>query len=265
MGVWHWQLLERLKNISLLGKIISITVVGHLFCLFALFVLYKDNAPYHVTISTMIDANAPILFMPMHKSIKAATVNKYKTGTPTAPVSGIAPLPPAPKKVTTLAAPAPKAKIPTQKKAKAVSSKKQKKENKIVEPVQKKVVPEPPEVLKKIETPQETPLEKAVDTNMLASSEPDAIYVGQQEMEALQLQEFIQREIAQHWMPPPGMPKETSCIIKVTIAFDGNSASADIQQSSGVLIFDGAARKAALKLQPPKWTYGKELLLTFKP
>ena len=91
------------------------------------------------------------------------------------------------------------------------------------------------------------------------------LYVGQQEMEALQVQEYIQQEMAQHWSPPAGMRKDLSCIIKVCIAFDGTIASMSFEQSSGVLLFDGAARRAVAQLTPPQWAYGKELSITFKP
>ena len=53
----------------------------------------------------------------------------------------------------------------------------------------------------------------------LRSQMQNVLYVGQQEMEALQVQEYIQQEMAQHWSPPAGMRKDLSCIIKVCIAF----------------------------------------------
>ena len=101
-----------------------------------------------------------------------------------------------------------------------------------------------------------------------ADAAPDGdnvLYVGQQEMEALQMQDYIQQEMAQHWSPPSGMRKDLMCIVKVIVAFDGTLARIDLEQPSGVLLFDGAAKKAASQLQPPRWAYGKELSITFKP
>jgi outer membrane biosynthesis protein TonB len=91
------------------------------------------------------------------------------------------------------------------------------------------------------------------------------MYIGQQEMDSLQMQNFIEQEMAQHWSPPAGMRKDISCIIKVLIGFDGAISKIEIEQPSGVLIFDGAAKRAASQMAPAQWAYGKEIVLTFKP
>ena len=94
---------------------------------------------------------------------------------------------------------------------------------------------------------------------------PNAIYVGQEEMEALRLQEYIQNEMAQHWRPPSGMAKNLQCLVKIVIDRDGMLDAVIIEQSSGSGLFDSAARAAASQLEPSVLMHGKELLVTFKP
>gem|GEM_PF-2363165 len=112
---------------------------------------------------------------------------------------------------------------------------------------------------------QSEPIVPPVNQSAIDAAGQEVVYVGQEEMEALQLQEYIQQEMAQHWSPPPGIPKESNCTIKISVGFDGTINDLDMEQSSGVLLFDSAARRAASQLTPPPWAYGKTLRITFKP
>ena len=86
---------------------------------------------------------------------------------------------------------------------------------------------------------------QSLNSDSSGSENDNVLYVGQQEMEAIQMQDYIQQEMAQHWRPPSGMRKDLMCIVKVVVAFDGALARVDLEQPSGVLLFDGAAKKAA--------------------
>ena len=82
MNVLHWRLLllERLKNLSLEVKLTALSIIIHLCALFALLVLYTGNATYNITITgSLIDTNIPIVFLPMHKSIKQGSGAKRGT------------------------------------------------------------------------------------------------------------------------------------------------------------------------------------------
>ena len=82
MNVLHWQLLllEWLKNLSLEVKLTALSIIIHLCALFALLVLYTGNATYNITITgSLIDTNIPIVFLPMHKSIKQGSGAKRGT------------------------------------------------------------------------------------------------------------------------------------------------------------------------------------------
>ena len=309
MIVLRWQLKKWFNNCSLKTKITVATTLGHFCILFSLFVLYRGNEQYHILITgSMINTNVPIVFLPMHKSLKQKG-GQSKSSTAHTLVSKSAEVQTVPvTKKGTIATALPEVKKTSKKKTVRPSQKKtpgKQKEKKAPEP-EKPVIEKPKPVVQEIavETPQQInteafevlqpiqtiPLEAACPPSLethLADAprddrgtplvlsltkgigegwdNPDVLYVGQQEMDALQMQDYIQQEMAQHWSPPAGMRKNIFCVIKITIAFDGSISAIEVEQSSGVLIFDGAAKRAASQLTPPAWAYGKEISLTFKP
>lgn len=100
---------------------------------------------------------------------------------------------------------------------------------------------------------------------VLGSSDTNIVYLGQAEMDALQAQEYIQQELAQHWAPPSGMRSDLFAVVTLTVDFEGAIKKVDLATSSGNLLFDTAAKKAASQITPARWTFGKELSITFKP
>lgn len=106
-----------------------------------------------------------------------------------------------------------------------------------------------------------TATDGAIDTRAIDG----VVYVGQAEMDALQAQDYIQQELAQHWAPPSGMRSDLFAIVTLTIDFEGAIKKIDLATSSGNLLFDTAAKKAAAQITPARWTFGKELSITFKP
>jgi hypothetical protein len=284
--VLHWQLLKWLKGLSLGAKIILASIVGHLGVLFSLFVLYKGSSPYKVVVtSTMINTDVPILFMPLHKSLNKSGGGQKQQGgaqknvNPTCTTNTQASTVTTPVKEKAKTIIAESALSKKQKNKKGKNKKQIKKEtSKKVAPKKKAELEKKEEPIKPVQEPIKQPVEEAKPVeqsvqpqNLSANSDApvsegdNVLYVGQQEMEALQMQDYIQQEMAQHWSPPFGMRKDLMCIVKVVVAFDGTLASIDFEQASGVLLFDGAAKKAVSQLQPPRWAYGKELSITFKP
>lgn len=87
---------------------------------------------------------------------------------------------------------------------------------------------------------------------------------GGADFNALYIQEYIQKEVAHVWKPPHGLQKKLACTIKVLIDWNGNVIDVNITESSGVLVYDIAARTAASALSLPHWSYGKEFLIAFK-
>jgi len=121
---------------------------------------------------------------------------------------------------------------------------------KIVEPVAPKVAE------KKVEEPIQAPVEHSAAENTLL--------VGQQEMNALMQYQEIQAQMKEHWAPPLGMSPDLVCVIVIAVDKAGAITQMNVEKSSGVLLFDTAARKAVKKIVPPEWAYGKEISLTFK-
>jgi outer membrane biosynthesis protein TonB len=279
-----WQLKKWFSNFSIKTKIAFASLIGHCGILFSLFVLYRGNEQYHILVTgTMINTDVPIVFLPMHKSLMQQG-GQLKSGIGgNSSKNSAAQIVPAVKKET-IAAALPeiksnpsrhrKASQDDLKKKNKKESKKKNKSQKIIEQ-KKAIAPEkaikeqtkPIEPEKALEIPEQIKTAENIPVNSLpiGDDNQNVLYVGQQEMDALQMQDYIQQEMAQHWAPPAGMRKNISCIIKVIIAFDGSKSNLEVEQPSGVLIFDSAAKRAAAQLKPPACAYGKEILLTFKP
>ncbi len=293
MIVWRLQLNLRkwLSGYSLKTKITAASAFGHLCVLFSLFVVYRGNEQYHILVTgTMINTDVPIVFLPMHKSLMQ-TGGQKKSSSTASSVKAEQSITPAKKGTVAIALPEVKKKskktlrqASADAKAKAYKQGELKKKNKkeTVKPVEEKKIEDPSrrikddapqderksEPKKEIENPKPAHGEedsKSPSRTIEGADDPNVLYVGQQEMDAFQMQDYIHQEMAQHWSPPAGMRKDISCVIKVIIGFDGVISSIEVQESSGVLIFDGAAKRAAAQLTPPQWAYGKEILLTFKP
>ena len=92
---------------------------------------------------------------------------------------------------------------------------------------------------------------------------PEAIYIGQQELEALKVQYEIEHEVAKYWRPPVGLSKELSCTITVLVDWNGFVNKVNVTKPSGALMFDIAARTAVAKLNLPKSVCGKEVNINF--
>jgi hypothetical protein len=91
-----------------------------------------------------------------------------------------------------------------------------------------------------------------------------AVYVGQVEWDALQVQTDIKHEIERHWRPPAGLSRDLVCQIKVVVTWEGAVDSLVVVQRSGVLAYDVHARATVAAMKFPKATWGKELIIHFK-
>lgn len=278
----HWQAPKWLNGISLEARVIFCSTILHAILLVALFVVYQGSANFNVTVSgSMINPDAEIVFMPLHRSIKQVS-------------KGVAaPNKQTPSKSNTVSAKEPQllgttiVKIRTQPTKNAAAKDKKKTQLK-KEAAAKKDAKTPAKELpkddkspvkaeeKKSEEPAPQKTIEAKNTSNTtanaaapiatdATSDSHIVYVGQEEMESLQAQEYIQSELAQHWAPPAGMRADLHAIITLTIDFEGNIKQVELTQPSGNLLFDAAAKKAAALITPARWAYGKKFAITFKP
>lgn len=82
--------------------------------------------------------------------------------------------------------------------------------------------------------------------------------------EQARMYECIEQEIVSRWRPPCGLAKDLSCQIKCSIGGNGTVVACKIEKSSGVLIYDMAARSAARAMTLDRWAWGKEFTIIFK-
>jgi len=274
------------------GKLFIFTSFSHLLGLMLLFFVYQgETFVYNVVVNNAILASgASIVYLPFKKTVSAnfntVAMQKKKIVNPI-------------KKATMLAKPKSKKKQKKQiaikkalekKKIKKVKikekpkKKKTKLQKKDTRPVKKKNVPKKDRPKKKVESKQKIQKNKKVSNakkssmvakknavskkastnNLVKHGGQELIYIGRHDLEALRVQEVIQREVEMNWRPPVGLSKELACILKVLIDWDGGIKKVSVVKSSSVLIYDISARRSIAKLQLPRSVRGKEINITFK-
>lgn len=100
----------------------------------------------------------------------------------------------------------------------------------------------------------------------MVESEEISIAIDGQEYDTESLLRYaaLQQEFARCWQPPIGVGESCACDIKVYVAKDGSIADMQMVTSSGVLMYDVAARAALSAMKLPKWTRNKHMTITFK-
>lgn len=74
---------------------------------------------------------------------------------------------------------------------------------------------------------------------------------------------LLYQEIASHWTPPPGVPADCTCSITIAIDQKGNVIHMNVDNSSGMLMYDLAARAALSELQVPRFAWSRSITITF--
>lgn len=82
--------------------------------------------------------------------------------------------------------------------------------------------------------------------------------------EQARIYQCIEQEIVSRWKPPRGLSKDLVCHIKCCVGGNGTVISCHAAKSSGVLVYDMAARSAARGMNLPRWAWGKEFTIVFK-
>ena len=71
-------------------------------------------------------------------------------------------------------------------------------------------------------------------------------------------------EITKAWHPPAGLGGTLSCQVKVALTHNGSVSQVSLEQSSGVLAFDMAARAAMWRVKAyPRALWGREVVIVF--
>jgi len=136
------------------------------------------------------------------------------------------------------------------------------------EPVAKPIIKEPETIQERKEiqqgVQQETPdiPDDMLFEQVVLGNEPvDGEYIS---AEQARMYECIEQEIVSRWRPPCGLSKDLVCHIKCSIGNDGSVDSCITEKSSGVLIYDMAARMASLAMKLPRWAWGKDFTIVYK-
>ena len=90
----------------------------------------------------------------------------------------------------------------------------------------------------------------------------DVTFVGVQDLEHLQIQQLVAGQLAKHWKRPVGMANKI-CVIRIELHANGTIINAIVEKSSGVPMYDMAAKSAALKTVYPQEIWNKKLVIQF--
>ena len=265
--MWRWLLAKVPKRYRLWFKLILFSAGFHGIMLFLLLFLHKGSTSiYSFDLSRIaIDSDATIVFMPLHKTLSNNQVNK-KGGKGAQKSAAQKAEPKIEKKSkaknekapTTLASEKTRKKEQKQKESKNNAQKKQPKKV-----VQEKKVAEEKEIKKPADIEKPAEIENKTQQEAMGDGS-NIVYVGREDLEALQLQQAICSEISEHWRPPRGVSKEKACIVRMLVDWQGAVKSITVEKPSGIAMYDVSVRKALLSMTVPQAAWGKELSITFK-
>ncbi|MGB8367164.1 MAG: hypothetical protein WCD44_02290, partial [Candidatus Babeliales bacterium] len=150
---------------------------------------------------------------------------------------------------------------------KKITIKKEEMDNKKTQLVQKKkmATESKPKQLAQKEIKKEAVFtqNKQLETKQ-ASVGQKIVQANYREIEAQRRQALLQKELAHYFKPPIGVPADCICQIKVMVDWSGIIKDLTVMQSSGILMYDVAARSALYTMKMPSWSKGKLLTVIFK-
>jgi outer membrane biosynthesis protein TonB len=251
--MWRWQRKNVPKKIELWTHFLCASLIIHALLIFGLFSSGLRQAEHLMLTMRKPGSTAPVTLKSYTAStqsskttVSRAAAQKVKPKAPLKPspptkMAAIKPAPQAAKKAVKIEPPKPKpvAKSPEKK-------------------VAKKDIQQPPAPPKKETNPstQNSPSKDNFDND---TSIPSTQEFSPQENFDAQLYTAVSR----HWAPPAGIAPDCSCDITVSIGHDGSILKVEISKKSGILMYDLAARKAAMITTFPGWAYGKTVTIRF--
>lgn len=293
-----WQQSSVHKRYQIFIHLIILSGVLHLFGMAGLFFWYKEpGCQVYVTIDrALLQGDIPIVLVP---TLNPVLLNNNKATVGAGRVQGID----AAKKMPRIKASPDVATHKSLTVMQSVDLKKAVQAKKIEEPKKtavvspppketiKKLIPEkiiPPTLpIKKVPEPKKQMLQaqhsrKASTQEKMDTTLPNALPGGQSipvqnnqqgplqihatphAIEAYRQQELLHQELVKHWRPPAGIEKSAQCQITFTVGWNGAIQSFNIDNSSGILIYDIAARSALHAMPMPDWTKGKTFTILFR-
>lgn len=263
--MWRWQPMRLPKRFRFWSKLLLFSAALHAIVILWLFVLYQE--PLSILAvdikSDMLHNKADIVLLPLKKRVHSTASLTKRTCASGAsqPKTEAKQLMPVPQKKVAVsnkgATPMPKRKtqdLITTKTAVAPSEKAMAEKSTAQVGVSPEQHERPPE---------------AQSNAMLATTQgkpgESVVYVGQHDLDALELFGAVQEALQPHWRPPVGLAPDTACVVSVRVGWDGSAQEVTIVEKSGIIVCDTAARKAVLAANYPRSTYGKQLVITLRP
>ncbi len=233
--MWLWQHKIMRKRHLLWVKLVVTSFILHVICLSWVFFIYRDDIfLFSLTMRQSVQLHdAPVIFVP---------VSEVHSSTP--PTCSVTQAKKKDRSKTMIGGKI----IPSTKKTKKVTQMNLKKQ------VSKKDIAA---IKKTLQSSPQHEIQKTIDTKSIA------IKVGYRDVEAMRLYAVLQKKLAKHWHPPIGMIKDYSCQIKILINWSGQIQELEMVQSSGILMYDIAARSALHEMHMPDWVRGKSIIITF--
>ena len=280
--MWLWRQRAWHRKTVFLSKLTLVALAVHVVLLFFLF--FVRNGPLFTRHIDFNVPSAPILFLPFEKT----TYGLYSASVPGRPLASR-------QQITTVTRSGTDAsfsrkknhelqaqKKPAKRGVTVAANKQQKQiEKKSSTAVQKKELSKKALTQDLAKKQERQKKELAVDLPVLATAkktvppvvdEKDSqpiqpqmspVFVGQYDLDALELCQAVRDAVEHVWRPPAGMNPDASCKVRVLVGWDGHVEAVTVEQSSRVAAFDASVRHALLQLELPKNAYGKELVIPF--
>jgi hypothetical protein len=270
--MWLWQLKNVPREVKIWSKLIGISFIIHMILIGVFIKGYRNQV---VEAVLTINTSRPVFFvaMPVKKSISSSALKNNEVSSSLqkkAPMQAVK-KEPAQKIVKktglAIAKKEPVKNLPVQKKVPQKTADIQKAkdkqgvEKKELKEIQKLAIPHKPPV-QELVVPKQEILSSTLQKDISQVESNDSAVLSEQMM-PIEYYNLVQTIMVQ-WRAPYGIQGSPSCRIKAKINKVGDVEAIEVEESSGILMFDIAARSALLSTQMPEWTRGKSFVITFK-
>jgi hypothetical protein len=266
--MWHWQRKNVPKKIEVWTHFFIASLIIHALLMVGFFSSGFRQAEHLILTMRKGGATVPVTLKSYTSYAQSTKTTASRAAAPTvkpkAPVkpvqptkmAAIKPTPKAEKKVAKAEPPKPK----------PVVKEPEKKKTPVIEKVPeafKKATPTPPQPAENntIPSTQTYPPKDSFDNDKIPPYTQEFSLQGNFANEVRDSQLYT--AVSRHWAPPPGIARDCSCDITVSIGYDQSVIKVEISKKSGILMYDLAARKAAMMTTFPAWTRGKTVTIRF--
>jgi hypothetical protein len=262
--MWFLQRRNTHNQIVVLALLIALVHIAFLVCLFFVYHDVEQHLEFRIMPNMM---PREIEFRVAVERVAAKKGGSDKSGAKAVTQPPAKKMPP---KSTQIASPKKSAKkaAPAKKSAPAKAAAKKVEEKKAASvPVAEKKEPE--KVQEKIEEKKIEPVAQASETAPTAAGQPELDHINfdlsQKGFPAMFEAEYqaLYENLSDQWAPPAGVPVTSQCVITVVVDKQGEVEDMLVDNSSGMMVFDLAARSALSEVEFPRFVWGKSITVTF--